>query len=75
MRVTADSCPYALIAVNFNQDIFLFAPRTELYRNPRTGTQHGAESALRVVIPGKPHPGATQLSRRDQHAAAIFYEI
>jgi len=73
--VTVGSCPYALIAGDFNQDIFPIAPRTELHRNPRTGAQHGAESALRAEFPGKPHPGATKLSRRDQQGAAAFYEI
>jgi hypothetical protein len=75
MRVTAGLCPYALIVWDFNQHIFPCAPWTILDRNPRTGAQNGDESALRVAFPGKQHPGATQLSRRNQQGAATFYEI
>jgi hypothetical protein len=75
MRVTAGSCPHALIVGDFNNEIFPCAPWTALDWNPRTGVQDGAESALRVAFPGKQHPGATQLSRRDHQRAATFYEI
>jgi hypothetical protein len=61
MRVTAGSCPFALIVWDFNQDIFPFAPWIELDRNPRTGAQNGAESALRAALPGMIYPGITRV--------------
>jgi hypothetical protein len=47
LRVTVGLCPRAPMIWDFHMEIFFRVPWTELHRNPRTGAQYGAESALR----------------------------